>query len=179
MRELSLHILDIVQNSLAANATRIEISIREDKTRDILEISLVDNGKGMTEEELNKVIDPFYTSRTTRKVGLGIPLFKANAESCNGQFQIKSQLGKGTQVFASFQHSHIDRVPLGDIIGTIISILAVNPEIELLLKHDYNGQIFVFDSEEIKETLEDVPINTPLVLDWIRLFLSENIGVSD
>jgi len=175
MRELSLHILDIVQNSLAAGATRIEIGIREDILADLLKISVLDNGKGMTEEELKKVTDPFYTSRTTRKVGLGIPLFKANAEACNGQFQIQSQVGKGTKVTAIFQHSHIDRVPLGDIIGTVVSILAVNPEIQLMLKYDYDGRIFVFDTEEIKEKLEDVPINTPLVLDWIRLFLTENM----
>ncbi|MGI6224887.1 MAG: ATP-binding protein [Peptococcales bacterium] len=175
MRDLSLHILDIVQNSVAANATKIEIWIKEDMANDLLEITIKDNGKGMSQDELTKVIDPFYTSRTTRKVGLGIPLFKANAELCDGKFQIDSRLGIGTEVFASFQHSHIDRVPLGDIIGTIISILAVNPETELLLKIDSDGHLFTFDTEEIKVTLEDVPINTPLVLDWIKLYLTENI----
>jgi len=179
MKELSLHILDIVQNSVAANANRIEIIIKEDKEGDLLEISIKDNGMGMDEEEVIKVVDPFYTTRSTRKVGLGIPLFKSNAEACNGRFFIRSEIGKGTEVFASFQHSHIDRVPLGDLVGTIISILAVNPQLHLILKYQLNGHIFTFNTEEIKEVLEDVPINTPLVLDWVRFYLTENIPCSN
>jgi hypothetical protein len=179
MKELSLHILDIIQNSIAANADKIQLTIKEDKTEDILEICVKDNGKGMTEEEVKKVIDPFYTTRTTRKVGLGIPLFKANAEACNGSFFIKSEPGTGTEVCASFQHSHIDRVPLGDIVGSIISVIAVNPEIQLLLNYELDGHKFNFDTEEIKEVLEDVSINSPLILDWIRLFLTENIPHSN
>lgn len=175
MRELSLHVLDIVQNSLAAGASIVEVSINENIKEDILEIIIKDNGKGMSQEEIKKVIDPFFTSRTTRKVGLGIPLFKANAEACNGNFTISSQLGKGTTVYASFQINHIDRVPLGDMVRTIISILAVNPSLKLIYKHNINGQEFTFNSEEIKETLEDVPINNPLVLDWLKLFLTENL----
>lgn len=174
MKELSLHILDIVQNSLAAKADRVEIVINEDRIGDLLEIRVKDNGKGMTEEELAKVVDPFYTTRSTRKVGLGIPLFKANAEACNGRFFIKSEIGKGTEVYASFQHSHIDRVPLGDIIGTVISIIAVNPQLRLILDYQLDGHKIIFDTEQIKEVLEDVPINNPSVLDWVKKFLTEN-----
>ncbi|MFZ7102309.1 MAG: ATP-binding protein [Peptococcaceae bacterium] len=175
MRELSLHILDIIQNSLAAGATRVELAVGEDTINDILEIGVKDNGKGMTPEELNKVTDPFFTSRTTRKVGLGIPLFKANAEGCNGRFKIVSNVGTGTEVYAAFQHSHIDRVPLGNLVGTVISVLAVNPELHFLVNYNYNGHNFSFDSADVKETLEDVPINNPLILDWLNLYLTENI----
>lgn len=177
MRELSLHILDIIQNSLAAEATKVELIIKEDLEEDSLEIEVKDNGRGMTAAQLEKVTDPFFTSRTTRKVGLGIPLFKANAESCNGKFKITSSLKVGTDVYASFQHSHIDRVPLGDIVSTIISILAVNPQLDLIFQYNYNGRQFIFDSREIKGNLDDVPINNPLVLDWLKQYLRENIDL--
>lgn len=175
MRELSLHILDIVQNSLAAQASFIKIVINEDTKKDLLEISIEDNGKGMSAEDIKKVVDPFFTSRTTRKVGLGIPMFKANAEACNGSFNISSKIGVGTDVYAAFQHSHIDRVPLGDIVATIITIVASNPDLDLVYEYNYNGRKFTLNTEEINKTLDDVPINNPLVLEWLKGFLQENM----
>lgn len=175
MRELSLHILDISENSLAAGATCLEIEIIEDTRKDILEITVRDNGKGMTPEEIEKVEDPFFTTRTTRKVGLGIPLFKANALSCNGEFKITSNKGIGTKIYASFQHSHIDRVPLGDLVSTLISIIVSKPDLNLLFKYNFNGREFIFDVETIREKLDDIPITNSLILDWIRGFLQENI----
>jgi len=176
MRELSLHVLDIVQNSLAAQADFIEININEDLEKDILEISIKDNGRGMSVEELEKVVDPFFTSRSTRKVGLGIPLFKANAEACNGIFRIDSQIGQGTQVYSSFQHSHIDRVPLGDIVSTIITVLASNSNLHLIYRHSFNGREFLLNTEEIRKTLDDIPLNNPLVINWLKEYMDENIN---
>jgi len=124
MRELALHILDIAENSISAGASKIKILVYENTAEDLLTITIEDNGKGMDAEMVEKIIDPFTTSRTTRQVGLGIPFFKAAAESCNGAFTIKSQLGIGTKIEASFQHSHIDRMPLGDLSSTLHTLLS-------------------------------------------------------
>ena len=175
MRELSLYILDIVQNSIAAEATIIEIVINEELARDIIEITIIDNGQGMTADQLKKVADPFYTSRNTRRVGLGIPLYKAHAEECEGDFFIASQVDQGTKVFASFKYSHIDRVPLGNIVATIITIISGNKDLRLIYKHSYNGQQFTFDTEEVKGYLAETPINSPLVLHWLKDYLQENL----
>ena len=115
MRELSLHILDIAQNSIKAEAECLRIAVIEDLINDKLTIKIKDDGTGMDADTVKKVVDPFYTTRTTRKVGLGIPLFKLSAEQCGGYFEIKSQLGIGTEITAVFKHSHIDRVPLGNM----------------------------------------------------------------
>jgi len=123
MRELSLHILDAMQNSLEAGATLIELTIEEDLKADRLTITVRDNGRGMAEEQLARIADPFFTTRSTRHVGLGIPLFKAAAEHCNGALTVTSRLGEGTTLQATFQHSHIDRAPLGDIAGTLLAVI--------------------------------------------------------
>ncbi|MCX7706798.1 MAG: ATP-binding protein, partial [Anaerolineae bacterium] len=123
MRELSLHILDALQNSLEAGATLVELTVDEDLAADRLTIVIRDNGRGMDEATLARVTDPFFTTRKTRHVGLGIPLFKAATERCNGDFVITSAPGKGTTLEATFQHSHIDRAPLGDMVGTLLSFI--------------------------------------------------------
>lgn len=175
MRELSLFILDIVQNSIAAQATLVEIIIEENLEQDYLLISIVDNGQGMKEEEVVRALDPFYTSRTSRKVGLGLPLYQAHVLECGGEFSLTSQLGQGTKVTASLQHSHIDRVPLGDIGATLITIMAGNANLHLKYRHVFNGQQFFFDTEEIKENLDNIPLNNPQILDWIKNYLQENL----
>lgn len=175
MRELSLYILDIAQNSIAAQATFLEIIIEENLEKDYLGISIKDNGKGMEQEQVDKVLDPFYTSRTNRKVGLGLPLYQAHALECAGEFSLTSQVGQGTTVIASFQHSHIDRVPLGDIGATIVTIISGNGNLHLRYKHNFNGQEFLFDTEEIKENLDSIAIDNYLVLDWIKNHLRENL----
>ncbi|MEA3326176.1 MAG: ATP-binding protein [Chloroflexota bacterium] len=141
MRELALHILDIAENSISANADKIRISIYENISEDILRIVIEDNRNGMDQELLQSVIDPFVTSRTTRKVGLGIPFFKSAAEACDGTFKILSHIDSGTIVEASFKHSHIDRMPLGNIIGA--------PEVHWLFEYQNGKERFIFDDEPI------------------------------
>ncbi|MFP4015994.1 MAG: ATP-binding protein [Halanaerobiales bacterium] len=175
MRELSLHILDIVQNSIAADATLIEIFIEEDIKRNNFEIKIIDNGKGIPPEILKKITDPFVTSRTTRPVGMGLPLFKEAAERCNGGMKIDSTPGEGTEIKVVFEHDHIDRAPLGDIKGTLISLIALNPEIDFIYRHFYNTKEFIFDTAKIKDELEDLAINQKEVLNWIGEFIEEGL----
>lgn len=175
MRELSLHILDIAQNSITAEATFIEIEVHEDTINDEIIINIIDNGKGMDESFLKSVVDPFVTTRKTRKVGLGISLFKAAAEMCNGRFEIHSTLGSGTTVTARFQRSHIDRVPLGNMAETMITLIMANEMIDYIYKHIFDGKIFVFDTREVRLVLESVPLGDIGVLQWIRDHIDEGI----
>lgn len=176
MRELSLHILDIAQNSISANAESVRIAIIEDIEKDTLTIKIKDDGRGMDEETVKMVIDPFYTTRTTRKVGLGIPMFKSSAEACDGQFEIKSQIGVGTEVMAVFKYSHIDRVPLGNMADTIISIIISNPLIELIYTHKYKDNSFCLNTKEIRKTLgNEVPIDNIDVIMWLKEYIKEGI----
>lgn len=185
MKELSLHILDIVQNSLKAHATLIKIIIIEDFRTDRLIIDIEDNGKGMNQDLLNTVTDPFVTTRDTRRVGLGISLLKATAEQCEGSLTVESEEGKGTRIYATFQHSHIDRAPLGSMEDTLVTLLITNEEVsnthsdtetvEYVYEHRVNDQSFVFDTREVKKILEGTPINDLEVLEWIKDYLKENL----
>ncbi|MDZ7261724.1 MAG: ATP-binding protein [candidate division KSB1 bacterium] len=176
MEDLSLHILDIVENSITAEARLIEINIVEDLEKDLITIELTDDGKGMDQQMLQKVLDPFVTTRTTRRVGLGLPLFAEAARMSNGQFDIQSKVGQGTKVKATFQASHIDCKPMGDIVGTIVTLIAGNPQVDFVYRHRKNDLDFSFDTREIKKALEDVPINTPRVLNWIRENLRDGLA---
>ncbi|MDK2866186.1 MAG: hypothetical protein PWP51_27 [Clostridiales bacterium] len=176
MRELSLHILDIAQNSIKAEAETLRIAIIEDYDRDLLTIKIKDDGIGMDEETVKRVVDPFYTTRTTRKVGLGIPLFKISALQCGGSFEIKSQLGKGTEIMATFQYSHIDRVPLGNMAETIVTILNVCEEMDLIYTHQIQGRTFTLNTKEIKKLLEGISINNVEVLSWLRGYINEGLA---
>jgi len=175
MKELSLHILDLVQNSITANATLIEIIIKEKTEENTLTIILKDNGKGMDEEFLQKVCDPFTTTRTTRKVGLGIPLFMYAAKACNGCFEIKSEPGKGTEVTATFQHNHIDREPVGDMAQTFATIVMGAPNLDFTYIHEIDSEKFNIDTREIKKVLGSVPINSIDVICWIKENINEEL----
>ncbi len=175
MRELALHILDIAENSISAGATRVKITIEENFSDDLLIIKIEDNGKGMDAETVARITDPFVTSRTTRKVGLGIPFFKAAAEACQGTFAIQSEPGLGTRVEASFQHSHIDRMPLGDIISTLMTLIIGTPEVHWIFEYQVDEEVFIFDDEPIKQTLEGVSLSEPIVMKFIREALIEGI----
>lgn len=175
MRELSLHILDIVQNSISAGASRVDLIIEEDVGKDLFNIRVIDDGRGIEEKELERVIDPFVTSRETREVGLGLPFFKASAEHCGGVFKINSSPGKGTEVIASFKHSHIDRAPLGDIVSTLVGLIATNPELDFVYQHSVNKNIFLFDTREVKKELDGIRIDDNRVLKWIDRYLRSNI----
>jgi hypothetical protein len=181
MREITLHLLDIVENSIAAQATSIQVFVLEDLAADQLIARVEDNGKGMTPEMVESVIDPFVTSRTTRKVGLGIPLFKAAAEASNGTLWIESDLGQGTSLTAAFQRSHIDRMPLGDLPGTLLAMLVAHPEVHWKFTYqarysaEEEPESFDFDDLSIKEILGDISLTEPEVLTFLRGELEEGI----
>lgn len=177
MRELSLNVLDIVQNSITAKATLIKIELIEDINNDILKINIFDNGKGMTDEQIKSVTDPFYTTRTTRKIGLGIPLFKMAAEMSGGSFKIESIVGVGTKIFTRFIHSSIDRMPVGNINETVSMLIQMNPDIDFVYTHTFNEKSYSLDTRELREQLEDVPLDTPDVIEWINDYLKENDSI--
>lgn len=176
MRELSLHILDVIQNSIEAGASQVKVLIEENMADDYIAITIGDNGKGMESRLLRKVCDPFVTSRTTRKVGLGLPLIKMSAEHCDGYFTVQSAPGKGTEVQFSFKHSHWDRPPLGDIAQTIRNIIVVNPDLQLIYRHMVDDKMFQVDSGKIREFLGDIPLSHQAVLNWLTEYLAEGIA---
>lgn len=172
MKELSLHILDIVNNSVSAKATRIGIDIAE---RDPwLYISITDNGCGMDAEFVARVTDPFTTTRTTRKVGMGLPLLKLAAEQTGGALSIDSQVGVGTTVTVTFGLTHIDRPPLGDMTATMVTLIQGAPDIDFTYTHHSADRACTLDTAELRLALEEVPLDTPDVLAWIQAYLTEN-----
>lgn len=177
MRELSLHILDIVQNSIVANATKVEIKVAADNAKDLLSVDIKDNGKGMSPEMVEMVRSPFCTTRTTRKVGLGIPMLAAAAEMCEGCVELDSKLGVGTEIGATFKLSHIDRMPLGDITSTMMTLIVANPDIDMCYEHVVNGKSFKLNMADVRKELgDDVPIQSPPVMNWLRDYLNEGIA---
>jgi len=174
MTEISLNVLDVVQNSICAKADMIGVSVAVDSIRDTLEIIISDNGCGMTEEQVKKVVDPFYTTRTTRAVGLGIPFFKYAAESTGGSFTLCSEPGKGTVVTAVFVLSHLDRMPLGDMTGTMHMLITGNNAIDFLYSYAVDGKSFTLDTREFREILGDVPFDMFEVSCYIKEYLQEN-----
>ncbi len=176
MKELSLHILDIAKNSVKAKASLITININENEENNLLTIEILDNGCGMSEEFLKTVKDPFSTTRTTRKVGMGISLFEAAAMQCGGGLDISSELGKGTSVFVRFELDSIDRAPIGDMAGTMTTLISGSPEVDFVYSHKKNGKEFVLKTEEIKAVLGDVPLDLPEVVMWIDGYVRDGLG---
>ncbi len=176
MEDLSLHILDIVENSVAAHADKIEIIISEDKKKDLLSVEVIDNGKGMDKKTVKKVLDPFYTTKTVRRFGLGLPLLSEAAKAANGRFSIKSKIEEGTKIKADFQYSHIDRQPLGNIGQTIITLVMGNPEIDLIYVHKRNNHKYSLDTRKIKAKLKEAPINSLAGIRMIREDLKKDTG---
>ena len=174
MKELSLHILDIAQNSITANGYNIVIELIYSIDNDLISITIRDDGSGMSPEFLERVIDPFTTSRTTRNVGMGIPLFRLAAIMTGGDFDIKSQLGKGTDITAEFKKSHIDCPPLGDIDGTILTLIQGNPDRDFILKYETDKGSFIVETLVFKNELGDISLSEPEVLAWIGELLKES-----
>ena len=173
MRELSLNVMDVAQNSVRAKASLVEISVKESDKNDFLSITISDNGCGMTPEQVQQVIDPFFTTRTTRKVGLGVPLFKMSAEQTGGRFNITSKVGRGTTTYAEYVKSSVDMTPLGDINSTISILIRCNPDIDFLFTRSNDNGEFSLDTRELREILQGVSLDTPDVVEWIEQFLEE------
>jgi len=176
MRELALHLLDIAENSVAAHASDITISVSEDTVHDRLCMSVIDNGVGMDAEMVKRVTDPFVTSRTTRKVGLGIPLLKFAAESCNGFLRIQSEPGKGTTINVEFQRSHIDRMPLGDLASTFLNLFIAYPSVHWIFQYCVDQQQFVLDDADIKKELEGISLTDPSVISFLKEMIETGIS---
>ncbi len=174
MQELSLHVLDLAQNSVAAGAALVQILVEENRPEDRLCIAITDDGRGMTPQQVEHASDPFYTTRTTRKVGLGIPFFEMAAKQTGGSFELSSRPGGGTSVKAAFVPSSIDCLPLGDMAGTLCALIGCNPEMDFVYTHRVDGRSYTADTREFRQVLEGVPLSEPAVLAFIRDYITEN-----
>ena len=179
MTELSLNVLDVANNSIRAGADLIEISVHIQRELDRLTITIADNGCGMTPEQVKQVEDPFFTTRTTRKIGLGVPFYKMAALNTGGTFHIDSTLGIGTTVIASFTLSHIDRMPLGDMNSTMHTLITLNTQIDFVYQYRFDDDYFTLDTRQFREILNDVPLNSPDVSEYIKEYLAENQKETD
>ena len=173
---MSMHIMDILQNSTRAKATEITLEVLIDTEKDTLTLVFKDNGCGMDEETVQKVIDPFYTSRTTRKVGLGLPLLKQNCEMTGGSMHIESKVGVGTTVTAVFGLTHLDTPPMGDLAGTLVLTISAYPDIRFIFHYQIDDEVdYVLDTKEVYEILDGMPINDPDVIASLKEMVEENI----
>lgn len=177
MRELSLHILDLVQNSLEAGSSDISLKVIEDTVNDQLVIVVSDNGRGMSNKQKNKVADPFFTSRYTRRVGLGLPLIDMYTKLCDGKLDVVSNLAGGTTVTAVFRYSHIDRPPLGNMVDTIKIIIVANPNINFSYRHIVGHNQFYVATNDIIKALGGIPLSFPDVIVWLDRYLTDNLDL--
>ncbi len=175
MKELSLHILDIAQNSVNAKAKTISITIDEQPDKNLLTIGFEDDGCGMDASTLARLNNPFFTTGN-KKTGLGIPLLQQHAEAAGGELRVASQPGKGTQVLASFEYHHIDRQPMGDIVGTWIGLIRSYPHINWIYIHTKGANRFVLDLSEVREQLDGLPVNHPEVIQFLKSMMEENLN---
>ena len=174
MREISLNLLDLAQNSIKIEASVIKIDVKISQKENIIEFIIDDNGCGMSEEQVKMVTDPFFTSRTERKVGLGVPFCKLACEQAGGEFTIESEEGVGTMVHATFQYNHIDRQPMGDLSSTMLFIMTASEKSDIIFTYKTDeSDDFCLDTREIKEVLQGVPLNNPDVME----FLKENLAI--
>ena len=176
MQDFSLHILDLAENSIIAGAKRIEIGIVENSKKDVLTIEIKDDGKGMSEEMVKRVLDPFVTTRTTRKVGLGLSLFAQAARACDGEAKIESEPGKGTRLVGTFQLSHIDLKPWGSMVDTLITLIVGNPEVDFFYHHQKDNFDYSLDMAVIKKELGEVPVSNPEVIKLLSRDLKDNLN---
>ena len=170
-----MHILDIVQNSISAGATRVTLTVDEAPEADLLTIVIGDNGKGMTPEQVSRLSDPFFTSRTTRKVGMGIPLLMDSARQSGGDVRIESEPGKGTEVTAVFGYSNIDRPPLGDVANALMLLVSSNPALDFLFTYRYNGEEYLFDTVDVREILGDDALKDLTIIRNLEEMIKDNM----
>ena len=176
MRELSLHILDIAENGITAGADCIHILVEEARATDLLTLKITDNGQGMPAEKINKLTDPFVTSRTTRRVGLGLSLLATAAERCEGRLTVKTEPGAGTEVGATFRYSHIDRAPVGDMAATITTLIMGNPQIDFVYTHIIDGEEFTLDTRELKAEMGTLSLTNPVVVHHLTASIRNSLG---
>jgi anti-sigma regulatory factor (Ser/Thr protein kinase) len=176
LEDLSLHILDLVENAIAAKAQKIEIWIREEPDEDRLTVEIRDDGIGMDKEMREKAVDPFFTTRSSRRVGLGLSLMAQAAREAGGELRIESEPGEGTKVTATFQYSHVDRKPLGQMIETMTTLLLGNPELVITYIHEREGKSYVLNSQILKERFNHRPLTDPEVIHWLKKNLKEGLA---
>jgi anti-sigma regulatory factor (Ser/Thr protein kinase) len=176
LKDLSLHILDIVENAVSAKAKRIDILVIEEPKEDRFVIEIKDNGIGMDEGASQKAVDPFFTTRTSRRVGLGLSLLAQAAEEAGGTLRIESELEKGTKVTATFQYHHIDRKPLGNMVETMMTLLLGNPELDISYTHKKEGGSYTLSSQWLKEQFQDRSLTNPEVIQRVRKHLQEGLA---
>ena len=176
MEDLSLHILDIVENAISAKAKRIDILVIEEPKEDRFVIEIKDDGIGMEEEVSRKAIDPFFTTRTSRRVGLGLSLMSQAAQEAGGRLRIESELGKGTKVTATLQYHHIDRKPLGSMLETMTTLLLGNSELDISYTHQKEGKSYVLKSKVLKERFKDRSLTDPEVIQYLKKHLKEGLA---
>jgi anti-sigma regulatory factor (Ser/Thr protein kinase) len=175
LKDLSLHILDLVENAIAAKAKKIEISIQEDPREDRLVIEIEDDGIGMDYEVSQRATDPFFTTRSSRRVGLGLSLMAQAAQEAGGSLRIESEPEKGTKVVAKFQYHHIDRKPLGDMTETMTTLLMGNPELQISYVHQRDGKSYVLTSQMLEERFKNQSRTHPELIQWLRKHLREGL----
>lgn len=175
MRDLSMHILDIGMNSISAQATEVEIEIEENTVNNVFNILIKDNGVGMTKEQVNQTIDPFFTTRSTRRFGFGVPMFKATVERCNGIFTMDSVCGEGTVVKAYMEHNHIDRPPLGNMVDTIVTLILANENCDIIFNYIYGDDNYKFNTKQVKNVIGDISITNTKIISWIRDNILHNV----
>ncbi len=175
MKNIALHVLDLVQNSVRAKAAKVQVSVTEDSVHDRYLLTIEDDGEGMEEEKRQKATDPFYTTRTTRKVGLGLPLIQQNAERTGGSFTLTSGPGKGTKLEACFVMSHPDRLPLGDIDDVLVLLAVGIPQLRLVYEHKTEHGKYRFDTEAVREIIGDIKDSNLEVRKFLREMITENL----
>jgi hypothetical protein len=175
LREISLHLLDIAENSVTAGANRIKLNLTEAHSRDRLYLSVIDNGKGIPRAFLETIKNPFTTSRSNRKVGMGIPLLNQAAIQCEGELSVRSQLGKGTQIWADFRLSHIDRMPVGDLAATYTGLVLGHEDRNWVLRYQVDRSVFYLDDIQIKNEMDGIPLSEPPINSYLRNLIEKEI----
>ncbi len=173
MEEISLHILDIAENSIAAGARTLTIVVEEDETADLLRLEIDDDGRGMNADAATQAVDPFYTTRTTRRVGMGLALLHDATVRAGGAMELHSTPGRGTTVRATFRLSHVDRQPLGNMADTIIALIANRAGVDVIYRHARNGRSIEVNTQEIRNRLGGMPVSSPEALGFLRAYLMQ------
>lgn len=173
MLELADHILDIGENSVRAGAKLVNINVTEDSIQNLLTIEIEDDGRGMNKDEIKKALDPFYTTKKVRRVGLGLPMLASAAELAGGKLNLTSEPGRGTRLTSTFELTHFDRQPLGNITNSLIILIAGNSTVDFFYKHRHNDRQFELDTRQIRKEIDDLPINHPEILKYIRGVIEE------